>query len=104
MINQSLSTKAKLFKFKISKTALCAFCPHIQILEHLFVECQYATHIWLNCNKWNKKILQIDILFDASSILLGFLFPSHSITVNSLIILSKTIYFQCFISEDDTKY
>jgi hypothetical protein len=93
VINRILGTNAKLFKFKITKTALCPFCPHIQTLEHLFVECPYAINIWLNLNQWLKKILQIDILFDASNILLGYLVPSHSIEVNSLIILSKRFIF-----------
>ena len=42
-----LYTNEKLHKVKISDTPLCTFCnSEIEILVHLFVECNKVTNVW----------------------------------------------------------
>ena len=95
MSTRILGTKDLLVKMKLSNSAACNFC-NTETLLHLFCQCNIIKKFWINITQWTNRKLNINIILDDMTIILGYLtFNKMYYAINTIILLAKSYIFFC---------
>jgi len=94
IIRNFLCTNITLSKMKVTQDDTCSFC-HIdrETVLHLFTECPVVQQFWKEVQKWYKKEMHEEIIFEQTNILFGF-HPNDRLK-NHIAVTAKSHIYQC---------
>ena len=96
ILNRTLGVNSLLFKMKISLTPNCRLCEEQpENLIHLFCLCDKSVDLWNKVIDWINQSLNISIIINNATIILGYLLQNnYSTAMNTIIICTKSYIFR----------
>ena len=100
-LTRILGIKSSLHKMKIKDDSDCRLCKiNEETIIHIYTQCTKVTPIWIHLSKWIFNKLRININFDPTTIILGYLHKNnYALPVNMIISETKSYIFWCCRNE-----
>ena len=95
LLHRTLVTNRHLFFWKIKDNDNCSFCStESETYIHLFYECTHSRIYWNKIKTWVRTHTGINIIINATSIILGQL-PHTDIWIEIVFLIAKKTLYQC---------
>ena len=97
ILTRILGCRKYLNQIKISNDPTCRLCnEEPETLFHLFFSCVETHSLWINLTNLIKSNLNIDIVFDKITVILGYQYYNNwSIAINTILIVARSYIFTC---------
>ena len=91
-----LMTNKRLCKMKIVDSTLCSLCSNYpETNHHLFFECDYSKHAWLEFSNWWEVKMNEKVDLNYKTIMFGSDTQNPDLLLNLCIILMKRMIYSC---------